>query len=311
MDLITTNIVGYLQSVMRMATPIILASLGGMFTARVGIINFALEGIMIMGAFMGAYGSYLTGSPWFGLLLGMLGGLLMSLILGFTAITAKVNQVVASTGINIFGIGMTSYLLNVVYGIGAKPSTVESFSTVPIPVLSEIPFLGPMLFDQTVLTYLTFLLVPICWYVVYKTPFGLSIRAVGDHPAAADSVGISVPKTRYLATMLSGILGGMGGAFLSIGTLSIFMEKLTSGRGYLAWATITVGKWNPFGIFGASLFFGAADALQMRLQALSVNFPYQFLLMIPYLMTMLALVGLIGKTEGPHSMGKPYVKGDK
>ncbi|MEI7885686.1 MAG: ABC transporter permease, partial [Clostridia bacterium] len=285
------NISGYLQSVIRMATPLALASIGGMFTARTGIMNFALEGIMIMGAFMGAYGSYLTGNPWFGVLLSIVGGISMALILGFTSVTAKVNQVVAGTGINMLAMGLTSYLQNVIYGIGAKPSTVASFKTIALPLISNIPLIGPVLFKQTVFTYFVYFLVPISAYVIFKTPFGLAMRAVGDYPAAADSLGISVPKIRYISVILSGALGGLSGAFLSIGTLSVFMEKMTSGRGYLAWATVTVGKWNPFGIFGASVLFGAADALQMRLQSLSINFPYQFLVMLPYILTMLVLAG--------------------
>jgi len=305
------NIIGFIQATIRMSTPILLASLGGVFTARVGIINFALEGIMLVGAFMGVYGSYFTGNPWMGVALGAIGGMLTALILGFMSITVKVDQVVAGTGINIFAIGLTSYLLNMVFGIGAKPSAVASLKAWAIPGLSKIPVLGPVLFDQIPLVYIAFLLVPFTWYIIYKTPFGLGLRAVGEHPRAADSLGINVGLVRYIAVIISGILGGMGGAFLSIGHLSVFMEKLTSGRGYVAWSTVTVGKWNPLGIMGASLLFGAADALQLRLQAVGIKVPYQFFLMLPYILTMLVLAGVVGRTVAPAAMGKPYSREGK
>jgi len=155
------------------------------------------------------------------------------------------------------------------------------------------------------------LLIPVCYYVIYRTPFGLSMRAVGAHPRAAASLGINVANTRYTAIIISGLLGGLGGAFLSIAQLSVFMEKMTAGRGYVAWSTVTVGKWNPFGIMGASVLFGAAEALQLRLQAFGIEIPYQFFLMLPYVLTMLVLAGIVGRTVGPTAMGKPYSKESK
>lgn len=305
------SIIGFVEATIRMSIPILLASLGGMFTARAGIINFALEGIMLNGAFMAVYGSYITGSPWLGVLFGMVGGLVAALILGFTSITAKVNQVVAGTGINILFQGLTSYLLGVIFGIGSAPSNVPSFKALPIPILHNIPVIGRILFNQLPIVYIAIILVPVCWYTIYKTPFGLKLRAVGEHPKAADSVGINVPRIKWTAIIISGILGGFGGAFLSIGQLSVFMEKMTAGRGYVAWAAVTVGKWNPFGILGASVLFGGADALQLRLQTMGINVPYQLFMMLPYVLTMLALAGVVGRTVGPASMGKPYYKEEK
>jgi simple sugar transport system permease protein len=305
------SIIGFVEATIRMSIPILLASLGGMFTARAGIINFALEGIMLNGAFMAAYGSYITGSPWLGVLFGMVGGLVAALILGFTSITAKVNQVVAGTGINILFQGLTSYLLGVIFGIGSAPSNVPSFKALPIPILRNIPIIGRILFNQLPIVYIAIILVPICWYAIYKTPFGLKLRAVGEHPKAADSVGINVTRIKWTAIIISGILGGFGGAFLSIGQLSVFMEKMTAGRGYVAWAAVTVGKWNPLGILGASVLFGGADALQLRLQTMGINVPYQLFMMLPYVLTMLALAGVVGRTVGPASMGKPYYKEEK
>jgi ABC-type uncharacterized transport system permease subunit len=178
-------------------------------------------------------------------------------------------------------------------------------------LLSEIPIIGEIFFNQIPMVYIAILLVPICWYIVYKTSFGLTMRAVGENPKAADSVGLNVVLTRYIAIIISGFLGGLGGAFLSIGHLSVFMEKMTSGKGYVAWSSVTVGKWNPFGILGAALLFGAADALQLRLQAIGVKIPHQFFLMLPYVLTMLVLTGFIGRTVSPAALGKPYSKESK
>jgi simple sugar transport system permease protein len=266
---------------------------------------------MIVGAFFGVYGSYVTGNPWLGALMGAIGGIVVALILGFMSITAKVDQVVAGTGINILFLGLTSYLLNIIFGIGAKPSKVNSFVEVPLPLLSDIPILGDVLFNQIPLVYLAIILVPICWYIVYKTSFGLNMRAVGENPRAADSVGLNVIAIRYIAIVISGFLGGLGGAFLSIGHLSVFMEKMTAGKGYVAWSSVTVGKWNPIGILGAALLFGTAEAFQLRLQAVGIEIPHQFFLMLPYVLTMLVLTGFVGKTVSPGALGKPYSKESK
>jgi simple sugar transport system permease protein len=304
-------VIGFLESAIRVSTPILLAALGAMFTARAGIINFAMEGIMIMGAFFGVYGSNLLGSPWIGALFGMIGGLAAAMVLGFSSINAKVDQVVAGTGINILFLGLTSYLLNTLYGIGSQPSQVPSFQPLAIPLFHKIPFVGRLFFTQLPLVYIAFLLVPLCWYIVNKTPYGLSLQAAGEHPHAADSLGIDVKKIRYSAIIISGLLGGLGGAFLSIGQLSVFMEKMTAGRGYMAWSVVTVGRWNPAGIMAASLIFGGAEAIQLRLQVLGIKIPHHFFLMLPYVLTMLVLTGFVGRTVSPKAMGKPYTKGER
>lgn len=300
-----------LKSVMGYATPLILGALGGMYTAKVAVLNFSLEGIMIMGACMGCYGSWLTGSAWCGAAFGMLGGLSMALILGFASIETKVNQVVAGTGVNVLGLGLSIFLTSIIYGQAGVPIKVEAFSPVAIPVLSNIPIVGKMLFYQHPLTYIMYVIIIVSWFVIYKTPFGLNMRAVGDHPAAADSLGIHVNKLRWQAIVISGLLGGLAGATLSIGSLSTFQENMTAGRGYLAWGVVTVGKWNPIGIFLAGLVFGCGEAIQMRLQMIGINIPYQFLSMLPYVLTMLVVNGVLGKAEPPFAMGKPFVKGEK
>ncbi|NCE65288.1 ABC transporter permease [Pseudoflavonifractor sp. 524-17] len=300
---------GFLEAMVRMACPIMLASLGALFTARSGIINFAMEGIMIMGAFFGVYGSHMTGNPWIGAVFGMLAGLAASMVLGVMSISVKVDQVVAGTGINVLFLGLTSYLFTVMYPNG-QPSSVNTFPTLPIPVLSGIPVVG-ILFRQSLLTYLAFLLVPVIWYLLNRTTFGLCLRAVGEQPHAADSLGIHVDKMRYVAIILAGLLGGLGGAALSLGQVSVFIENMTSGRGYVAWSAVTVGKWNPFGIMGASLLFGGAEAVQLRLQAMGISLPHQFFQMLPYVLTMVVLAGVVGRTVGPKAMGKPFIKGER
>lgn len=300
---------GFLEATIRTGTPILLASLGALFTARAGIINFAMEGIMISGCFGGMMGSYLSGSPFIGALVGMLAGLLASMILGLFSVTFKVNQVVAGTGINALLLGLTSYLFNAIFG-GAKPSNVTGFPIYEIPFLSKIPILG-VLFKQNVLTWLAFILVPLIAFLINKTSFGLCLRAVGEQPHAADSLGISVNKMRYTATAISGLLGGLGGVALSIGQLSLFMEKMTVGKGYIAWSSVTVGKYNAYGILSASALFGGAEALQVRLQTLGIRIPHQLVSMLPYLLTIIVLIGVIGRTSSPKALGKPFIKGER
>lgn len=300
--------IGFFQSTIRLTAPILLAGLGCMFTSRVGIINFAMEGIMLVSAFTGYYGSFISGSPLIGVLFGMMGGVFVALILGFMSINAGVDQVVAGTSINILSLGLSGYLLNSVFGRGSKPSSVISFQPYEVHLLSKIPIIGDIFFEQIPLVYLVYILVPLCWYIIFQTPYGLSIRVIGENPRAADSVGIRVNREKYFAIVISGILGGLGGTCLSIGNLSVFMEGMVAGRGYLAWSIVTIGKWNPFGMLGAAALFAAADALQMRLQIIGIEFPYQLLLMLPYILTMLVLTGVVGKTVAPAAIGRPYIK---
>ena len=304
-------ITSMLKSVMGYATPLVLAALGGMYTAKTGVLNFSLEGIMAMGACMACYGSWLSGNAWVGALFGAVGGLSMALVLGFASIETKVNQVVAGTGVNVLGLGLSLYLSSLIYCDAGLPTVVSSFAPVAVPALSEIPVIGQMFFFQHSLTYVMYGVIIISMLIIFKTPFGLQMRAIGDAPAAADSLGINVNRVRWIAVIISGILGGLGGASMSIGSLSTFQEGMIAGRGYLAWGVVTVGKWNPIGILLAGLLFGAGEAAQMRMQMVGVNIPYQFLCMFPYLLTMLAVNGLLGKSEPPLAMGKPFVKGAK
>lgn len=309
-ELFGISITGVLSATVRMAIPLILASLGGVFTARVGIINLALEGMMLIGAFTGFLGAVVTDSALIGALCGMLGGALAALVLGFLSITARANQTVAGVGINITALGLTSYLLSTIFGFGKRPYGVASFSNVPIPLLSDIPVLGPVLFTHSLLVYFTFLLVFIVWYVLYRTPAGLTIRAVGENPRAVDTLGGNVIRTRYICVLVSGMLAGLGGAYLTIGQMGQFMENVTAGKGYIAVAALIFGKWTPLGAVAASLLFGFAEGLQLRLQIGESAVPFQFLSMLPYLLTMAALILFVGKAKAPSAMGKPYNRQD-
>ncbi|MEL7610181.1 MAG: ABC transporter permease [Bacillota bacterium] len=299
---------GFLEATVRSSCPILLAALGAMFASRSGIINFAMEGIMVMGAFFGVYGSYLFGSPWIGLAMGIVAGVIAALVLGFVSITARVNQVVAGIGINSLFLGLTSYLLKMMYV--EPPASVAAFDYLHIEGLSNIPVLG-VLFSQQLLTYVAFLLVPVCAYIMNSTSFGMSLRSVGEQPHAADSLGINVNRMRYIAILISGVLGGVAGTALSLGQLSMFSEGMIAGRGYLAWSAVTVGKWSPVGIMLASLLFGGASSVQVRLQAMGINIPYHFFSMLPYVITMIVMVSVVGRTEAPKAIGKPFQKGER
>jgi len=278
----------------RSATPLIFSSLGGCFSERSGVFNIALEGIMIVGAFGAVFFSFKTGSPWIGLLGAMVIGGLFGLLLAFLSIYFKANQVIVGTAINILAASLTTFLLVEIWGRPGQTDNVAYFEA-----------WGPFNF----FSYLAFAMVIIVYYVMYKTPFGLRIRAVGEHPRAADTLGVNVYVTRYICVTLSGILAGIGGAALSIGTVSLFKEGMIAGKGFIALAALIFGKWNPIGAALACLFFGFADAIQTVATNLPV--PEQFLYALPYIMTMLAVSGFVGRAVGPAAGGIPYEKGEK
>lgn len=306
--LTTTFIVALLSAAIRLSIPILFAALGGMYSELSGVSNIGLEGIMLVGAFAGVVGSYYTGSQWFGALMAIIFGILISLIFSIATVNIKINQIVTGVAINLLAVGLTSFFFRAIFGITTVPITVNNFKALEIPILSSIPILGEIFFKQTVLVYIAFLLVPISYYILYKTSWGLSIRTVGEHPMAADTVGISVDKVRTICVLISGALGGLGGCFLSLGQFNMFVDNMVSGRGFIAVAAVIFGKWNPKGVLLASLLFGFADALQIRIQMTGVNIPYQFLLMFPYLLTIVAVTGIVGRTSSPRALGNPYEK---
>lgn len=298
---------GILAATARMAAPLLFACMGGMFSARSGHVSMFLEGFMLLGAFMGFVGSVLTGSAYLGALLAILIGVLAGLLFGFFAITAKANQTLIGIGINIFALGITSYLVTVFFGFGNRPYNIAVFTNIRIPLLADIPLIGGI-FNSTLFIYVAFLFVPVVWYVLYRTPVGLTIRAVGEHPKAVDTLGGNVIKIRYVCLMIAGALAALGGASLSIGQMGQFMENITSGKGYIALAALIFGRFTPKGALIAALIFGFADAVQMRMQTAGSIIPYQLLTMLPYVITIVALVLFAknAKSSAPAALGKPY-----
>jgi ABC-type uncharacterized transport system permease subunit len=291
----------------RLATPLIFTAIGGIFSERSGVVNIGLEGMMLTGAFAGVAGAFYTGNAWLGVLIAMAAGALMALIHAFLSVTIRGDQIVSGAAINILGLGLTTYSLRIIWGLQDKPR-VAGFAVWKIPVLGDIPFIGEVLFQHIPLVYLAFLLVPVAHFVLFRTSWGLSLRSVGEHPRAADTLGISVLRTRYICVLISGALAGLGGAFLSIGQLQTFLENMSAGRGFIALAALIFGKWMPIRTMAACFLFGSAQAAIVRIPALNYSVSPQLLSMFPYLLTLLAFVGLVGKTTPPAAEGTPYVK---
>jgi len=305
-DIVDIINVGLFAAALRMATPLVYASLGGLFSERVGIVNIALEGMMLTGAFSGVLTTYGTGSPWLGVLASVLVGGLLGLLHALLTVKFAGNQIVSGTGINLFALGFTAYMSQIVWGSRGASPTVPGLGPISIPLLRDVPIAGEIIGNQTPLVYIALVIVVLSYIVLFKTPTGLRIRAVGEHPAAADTAGVNVYRTKYLYVMVSGMLAGLGGAFLSLGHLSLFVFGMTGGRGFIALAAMILGGWTPFGALGASLLFGFADALQMRLQSVGA-LPSQIVLIIPYVLTVLVLAGFVRKRIPPSDY-KPYVK---
>ena len=289
----------------RLATPLVFAALGGILSERSGVLNIGLEGMMIAGTFGGYLGGLLAGDPWAGALGGVLAGALIGFFFAVTAVFLRADQVVLGTGINILGLGLTSYFYRAMYKSGVS-QFFPGFKVTPIPVLSEIPGLGPIFFQQIPLVYLMYFIVPLVAFILYRTTWGLKLRAVGEHPLAADTAGISVTGVRLLAVTLSGAFAGLGGAFLSVGQLSAFTEGLVAGRGFIALAAVIFGRWDPFRSTLGCLMFGLADALQLRLQGLGIPVPIEVFLMFPYLLTLVTFILFVSRVRPPAALGKPY-----
>ncbi len=296
--------VGLFAAALRMATPIVYAALGGIFSERVGIINIGLEGTMLTSAFAGVTTSFYTGNPWLGVVVAVLVGGLIGLLHALLTVKFVGNQIVSGTGINIFALGFTAYMSQIIWGSRGASEGVRGLGTWTIPVIADLPVVGPIIGSHSPLVYLMLVVTVLSYVVLFRTSLGLRIRAVGEHPTAAETAEIDVIRVKYLCVILSGMLAGLGGAFLSLGHLNLFTRGMTGGRGFIAMAAMIFGKWMPFGAFGASLLFGLADALQMRLQSLGL-LPPQIILTIPYLLTVAVLAGVVGKAKAPSDY-KPY-----
>jgi simple sugar transport system permease protein len=304
-----SSIVSVLAATLRISPPIALASIGGAYSERTGIINIGLEGMILMGAFAGAAGSHFLGNPWLGVVCAILAGGALGLLHAVLCIMFKANQVVSGVGVNILSLGLTTLLLQVIWGNRGASDPVPGIKPVELPLIKDIPVAGDIIGNQNPLVYIMLVIVFLAWLVMFRTPFGLRLRAVGEHPEAADTVGIHVHKIQYICVTLSGMLSGLGGAYLSLGWLNLFSQNMSAGRGFIALAANIFGKWNPAGAFGASLLFSFTDALQIKLQG--VGIPIQFIQMIPYILTILVLAGAVKRAVPPAAIGKHYEKGEK
>ena len=291
-----------------LAVPIVFGALGGVIGERVGVVNIAIEGQLLAGAFCAAVAGSVTGSPWAGVVAAVVAGVLVSLVLGVFTITYKVNQVIVGVVLNVLVIGVTSFLYSQVLVANPELNSTTRFSNVAIPGLSHIPVIGPSLFNQSLIVYLMYLVVPGVWYALYRTRWGLRVRAVGEHPKAADTVGIKVERTRYLALMVAGAIAGIGGAFYTVVSVSSFGKEMTAGAGFIALAAVIFGKWDPVRAALAALLFGFASNLEGALSIVGAPVPSQFMLMLPYVVTLLAVAGLVGRSRAPAATGQPYVK---
>ena len=301
------SLTGMLQATLVRAVPIALAALGGILCERVGVINIAIEGMLLAGAFAGAlFGSLMGG--WAGIICAMLTGGIFGLLLAALVITYRVDQIIAGVVINLFVLGLTSYVSSQVFAEFRWLNKASPFRAFKIPVLGDIPLIGPVLFNQNLFVYGALVLVTLSTYYLFHTRHGLRARAVGEHPRAADTLGIDVIKTRYAHVVVAGMVAGFGGAWFTLGSVGRFDENMTFGRGFIGLAAMIFGRWHPLGALAAALIFGFADSLQQKLSILNTPIPSEFLSMAPYIATIVVVAGLVGRARPPAAIGKPYVK---
>ena len=302
------SLIGILQLTVVKALPITFGAMSGLLCERAGVVNIAIEGMLLAGAFTGAVVGSGTGNIVLGLAAGASVGAALAALLAVLTIRYRMDQIVAGTVINIFSAGITSFVYSRVLQAHRELNEPARFPQIPIPVLSEIPIIGPMFFSGNIFLYMLFILIGIIHYGLFYTRWGLRVRAVGEHPRAADTVGINVLGTRYRNVILGGIVAGVGGAYFTLGSTGSFVQDMTAGRGFIGLAAMIFGAWTPVGAFLASLVFGFADAVQARLSILNIALPSEFLLMVPYLVTIAVVAGLVGRVRAPAADGRPYEK---
>jgi len=303
-------IITLLVSGLRLSTPLLFAALGEKIAERAGVLNLGVEGMMIMGAFAGFMGAVITGSIAIGFLFGIVSGTIMAALMGFLNLTLRTNQLVAGLAIWLLGLGLTAFLYRLIFGIGVSPY-VKPLGPMNIPGLTEIPFVGPVLFNHDPIVYIGWAMVPILYILLFKTKLGLKIRTVGENPRQADTQGVSVVRIRYLAVMIGGAMAGMGGAYLVLVMSGEFVEGMTNARGWIALALVIFGRWHPIGIFGACVLFGMVDAMQFSFQAAGVKAPHQLMLMLPYIMAIAVMAFTYKRTLQPAAIGVPYSREEK
>ena len=300
--------VGLLAATLRFATPLVFAAIGGIFNERAGVINIGLEGMMLAGAFFGIWATAWSGSWVVGILMAMVFGGILATIHAFFSIHLRADQIVVGTAINFLALGLTGYLFRYIYGTSGTPSDISRIPNVVLPeFIRDIPYFGDVFGRLNLMIWLMLLLLVLAWIFLFKTPLGLRLRSVGEHPKAADTVGINVYVIRYAAVIASGMLAALGGAYLSFGFGNAFNENMTVGRGFIALAAVIFGKWNPFGAFAACLLFGFASAISIPLQR-EAEVSANLVSTLPYVLTLIALVGVIGRSVGPAAVGRPYAK---
>jgi simple sugar transport system permease protein len=296
-------LVSFLTSAVRVATPLLLAALGETLAERGGVINLGIEGAMLAGALAAAIGST-AGGPWAGTLAAVTTGAMLSLGFGLIAVAAGANQIISGTAITLGAVGATGAIYREVYGSAGVGLSLPTFPVLPIAGLDRIPLLGPALFEQSILTYLGYAAVPALWFLLFRTRWGLALRAAGESVEAATAAGVRVKRIRIVALVLGGMFAGIAGASLVLAQVGTFAEKMTAGRGFMAVAIVVLGGWRPGRVAGAALFFGAAMALQFLFQSIVLNLPYQLFLMLPYLLTLLVLAGGVGRVRAPAELGR-------
>jgi ABC-type uncharacterized transport system permease subunit len=298
--------IGILASGIRLATPYLYAGLGETLGQRSGVLNLGVEGQMLMGAFAAFYVTFQTGNVWLGMLAAVVVGAAMGLAMAFVSINLQAEQGISGIGFYLFGLGMSTLLFQMLLG---TVETVQGFAPIHIPVLSDIPVIGEIFFRQNILVYIAFALVPVAQFVLQKTTLGLKIRAVGENPAAADSLGVSVATVRYVTVTLGGIMSGIAGGSMSIGLLNVFQQNMTSGLGFIAVALVYFGGWRPLGVMLGALLFSMVSALQLRLQVEGVPIPSDLMVMMPYILTIIALVLTVQRVRSPSALTKPFERG--
>ncbi|WP_042456473.1 ABC transporter permease [Neobacillus dielmonensis] len=316
MDILTIVV----PSTLLWAAPLIFTALGGIFSERSGVVNIGLEGLMVVGAFTSIVfnltfvDTFGNATPWIALVVAMVVAALFSILHAVAAITFRADHTVSGVAINLLATGTTLFLVKQIYGKGETGIISKGFSKIDIPVLKDIPFLGKIFFQNTYWTsFLAIVVAFIAWYIVFKTPFGLRLRSVGEHPMAADTMGINVTKMRYLGVIISGALGGLGGAVYAQSITSNFSHATISGQGFMAMAAMIFGKWHPLGALGAGIFFGFAQSISIIGSSLPFlkEIPNVYLLIAPYILTILALTGFIGRADAPKASGTHYIKGSR
>jgi ABC-type uncharacterized transport system permease subunit len=304
----TIPVPGLLVGSLALSTPLIFGALGGVISERVGVVNVAIEGQLLGGAFTGAVVGSITHSPWAGLIAAMVAGVLVSMLLAVFSIRYIVDQVIVGVVLNVLVTGLTSFFYSKVLASDQSLNHPVRFTKLPIPGLSEIPIIGPVFFQQTIIVYLMYIAVIAVWFGLFKTRWGLRLRSVGEHPTAADTVGINVNRTRFWNVSIAGAIAGIGGAYFTLDSVGTFSKEMTNGAGFIALAAVIFGRWDPIRATLAGLMFGFATNLQYQLASIGSPVPSEFLLMLPYVVTILAVAGFVGQVRGPAAANKPYIK---